>query len=1043
MGPTDAAGQAADADRRSIVRRCVLLGALLVAAASLAILGRLDATVSAMHVAGRPAYGVSDLIPYADRTSTNGEHAVETWRLYDCSVGSRVSGCERQLQPDNRSDAFSRRAQDAVVHYHRAASIARAYVVVDGFFIVSYAIILGLWCWWLWTALEGAAAHTRQRALRSIVGIAGVLTVVLVAADVVEDVFQCLLISGGRQHSEYWIAAVVKLLAAVVVLSSLVVATVGVWMENRQGVVNAREALAIVRAQLLAVALFALGLIGPGPLSVLADQSTDVLRGWVDGVSVPVAGTVCTVWLSFTVLITGRWLLASDRDRDRISGRPLQLGFAAGGGAAGLVLLVAGVMGGNRAAAALGLVAGLVALFTLPAQGLEAGDLVHVGRERSRVPMLLAAVPPLALGVALMRAEVADIAYTGHAGLLPYAIVALGVAFQAAGWVMVGLAHPAADETAGRWWRILGPAWCLGTLAAVLFVAYRISQNPWRIGEFVGTIAIVALFLTALASALTLLVYASERLDPPGAFIVLGFRRTPVLALVVLVAVAGASAGNGGYHRVRLLGDAAADTDVAPIDAFNRWADAAAKTTGDSEHAIPMVFVAASGGGIKAAYWTSLVLSCVFEARSDIRACSGFSSAGSRERSFFAGSGASGGSVGLAEYAAAQTLGTNAPADWVTRRLGGDYVSPTVAWGLFFDLPHALFGLPDEGKDRAVVLDQAWRRAWVDSRESGVQSLVWGTGSAVNRRSNRRPLARGLLTTFQAPGSADTEPLLLLNGTSVQDGCRFAASPLTEPRSAGPQGAASDGDTLEPDRCVALQTLASRGTAAFGITKYLRSYLCPGQDVRLSTAGLLSARFPYVSPSGRLAAGCSGPGTESQPAYVVDGGYFDNSGGSAVSDLYDALQPEIAERNARAAASGGPCIVPMFVYIDSHYFLPTGPRPDTPPPEGTVPLATLAAAHGAHDTAGAQQAALAFLRDRVPGGEVATTSSADDPLQRFVVFAPRGHPGSEAPLGWSLSSVAKDDLLTQLALSGSQLETISHWFDPNLKCEAPPAQPAQ
>jgi hypothetical protein len=48
----------------------------------------------------------------------------------------------------------------------------------------------------------------------------------------------------------------------------------------------------------------------------------------------------------------------------------------------------------------------------------------------------------------------------------------------------------------------------------------------------------------------------------------------------------------------------------------------------------------------------------------------------------------------------------------------------------------------------------------------------------------------------------------------------------------------------------------------------------PGQDMRLSTAVILGARFPYVSPAGRIGNN-----------YFVDGGYFDNSGAGAVHEM--------------------------------------------------------------------------------------------------------------------------------------------------------------
>lgn len=49
-------------------------------------------------------------------------------------------------------------------------------------------------------------------------------------------------------------------------------------------------------------------------------------------------------------------------------------------------------------------------------------------------------------------------------------------------------------------------------------------------------------------------------------------------------------------------------------------------------------------------------------------------------------------------------------------------------------------------------------------------------------------------------------------------------------------------------------------------------------DIRLSTAAILSSRFPYVSPAGKVF-----------DRYFVDGGYFDNSGAGTVLELIQEL----------------------------------------------------------------------------------------------------------------------------------------------------------
>jgi hypothetical protein len=61
-------------------------------------------------------------------------------------------------------------------------------------------------------------------------------------------------------------------------------------------------------------------------------------------------------------------------------------------------------------------------------------------------------------------------------------------------------------------------------------------------------------------------------------------------------------------------------------------------------------------------------------------------------------------------------------------------------------------------------------------------------------------------------------------------------------------------------------------------------------DIHLSTASILGARFPYISPAGRIDQWLS-PTQRVKPSdsllvhYFVDGGYFDNSGAGVVQEM--------------------------------------------------------------------------------------------------------------------------------------------------------------
>ena len=218
----------------------------------------------------------------------------------------------------------------------------------------------------------------------------------------------------------------------------------------------------------------------------------------------------------------------------------------------------------------------------------------------------------------------------------------------------------------------------------------------------------------------------------------------------------------------------------------------------------------------------------------------------------FALSGISGGSVGFATYAAhlAERADLGSQKDWIDSRLDRDFLSPTVSWTLFVELPQSLLRFKHP-IDTAEVLERSWETAWGEGK------------------------ARGTWRLFELWRSRHAVPLLLLNGTSVEDGCRFNGSVLDasvetaakktpqgpakvrfhDCRATGPFDDTPSGTgTEEPGTQVLLPK------SVLGATRDLADFVCgrSGQqlDVPLATVAILSARFPYVSPSGRVERRC-------------------------------------------------------------------------------------------------------------------------------------------------------------------------------------------
>jgi hypothetical protein len=480
--------------------------------------------------------------------------------------------------------------------------------------------------------------------------------------------------------------------------------------------------------------------------------------------------------------------------------------------------------------------------------------------------------------------------------------------------------------------------------------------------------------------------------------------------------------------------------------AWEAWRDAQptpTATPGGERPAVPLVVVAASGGGIRAATWTALAMRCLFEGQHAVRddgtptnCPAGDPASPARTGSVLLASGISGSSLGLAAFAAHLNTQNDTTADWVDR-LKGDYVSSQLAWQLLVEVPRSL--LHFRAQDRAEVIERSWEQGW-----DGVQASGGGN-----------PLAQGLLATQLAPGRAGRVPLLLLNGDSVYDGCWLLASALDEGLRAFPDP--NDESTKALERPVDCQNLdpytANRrardrsgkppvrfaaGGSLPGVVD-VADFLCTTpdgrarQDLRLSTAALLSARFPEVSPAGRLQF-CDERRQGSPPRnkFVLDGGIIEGSASEAALAAWEQLRPLIEAHNA---AGDTPCLVPFFVQLDNDYLVSTNETAQRPPNQLQAPLqASSAAGRGSRAQRIRLATALAFSGATVGSVEVHGPDGA--PLTtRYERLVPLGHPGPQASLGWALSTQTQHDLENQLHQENrAAVQTIRGWLTGKLTC---------
>jgi hypothetical protein len=566
--------------------------------------------------------------------------------------------------------------------------------------------------------------------------------------------------------------------------------------------------------------------------------------------------------------------------------------------------------------------------------------------------------------------------------------------------------------------------------------------TPW-----LGGIGVLSLMLVLLSfTGAGLIMVTDHGVHPvPPLFRALSLRRLPVMSLLgIWFLLAALLPPEEGTHDVRLVAATGSEW-VPPVarranlaldphvrtgeklaDAFDQWrydhcllpymAPPAPPT---QRRAVPLILVASAGGGIRSAAWTTYVLDRTFSYGKDASsgACappadgSSTESPAPRDSSWiFAGSGISGGSVGLSIFAARQgtydargltasDFGVPAPdpetapgraagservRGWVRDQIGRDAVAAPLGWLLLVEAPWSLFRFPLD-RDRAAILEETWDRSW------------WPPMPDESGNEGSRPPY-----FFELRQRAPTLPLLILNGASVESGCRFNTSVL----------AASGRKRNEPSqRCLAPRDLHAAPGSLFGTDGDLVQFMCANKDLRLSTAALLSARFPVISPSGRLTQvqDCAaepeqqGVGTRT---YLVDGGYHEGSAAATVLELWNALAPLVDEHNSDAAAPA--FIIPFLMQIDNGYGEPAAPGTVPSYPQILVPLVTVTGSFSAGSERARQAAQIAFQHEYKINSLAQCYNG-----ERYAHFALRAHPGPSAPLGWTLSDVAFDDLVDQ------------------------------
>lgn len=323
-------------------------------------------------------------------------------------------------------------------------------------------------------------------------------------------------------------------------------------------------------------------------------------------------------------------------------------------------------------------------------------------------------------------------------------------------------------------------------------------------------------------------------------------------------------------------------------------------------------------------------------------------------RHLFAISGVSGGSVGAALYAnALDPAGNN---DTIVERIDAmfepDHLAPVLAAMLFPDTTQRFYPWPVPAWDRALGLE-----------------LSFSDGGEAKQPVS---LESSFHTTQQGP-------FLVLNTTDVTSGRRFLLSPFRF------ESDATFHEPLRPE-----------------------SEPRPSQDVRFSTAAVMSARFPLISPYAFF------NGTPAQrERRSVDGGYYDNSGAVTAEEIVAALNQELKARGLDGQAEVNPIAI---VNRSSFLRVPASDsQPSTPEVSARKPLLKFSLLETLFTTREAR------LAKTLSDYGVRCGKAGDNglcitlqPTYRIANVPRRAQTVRSIPLGWTLSCQARAFISSQL-----------------------------
>jgi hypothetical protein len=566
-----------------------------------------------------------------------------------------------------------------------------------------------------------------------------------------------------------------------------------------------------------------------------------------------------------------------------------------------------------------------------------------------------------------------------------------------------------------RSWLLCFAGLCLGL--AIVFYVFLILRRRWWVGEAkqekvehvsdLGRTTRIVVRLMLAASLLLFIVFAIAPVAVAqglGMGTILFFAATswiglgsllvyfggrwqfPLITLLILLALVFSFLNDNHIIRTSPPQEV---TRADVIQSFKTWYALAEKNDGAGAlH--PLFIVATEGGGIRAAYWTGIVLGAIQDANPNFAP------------HLFAISGVSGGSLGGAVFDA--LLAEPNPAafkfqDKAHAILSQDFLSPTLAAMLYPDMVQRFLPFPIPSFDRGRALEMGWEKGWRDAM------------------GNDRFAAS--FVELWKPGPREWMPALFLNGTSVEKGNRIITSNLRL-------------TTVFLDAEDAADKLAGHSLPATKAACHLP----------LSTASHMSARFTFVSPAGRFPDG----------SHIVDGGYFENSAATTALEIATRIKDvcsvgKITNVDVKVIMiSNDPRKGSLSIAPAKPAPEPAGPKLSQPQTkqgqflgEVTAPLYTLLNTRNARGTYA--QKAIGREQRRFKAGVVTAPSENEltQPRTKDIVYFRLHDTKVPLPLGWMLSAAAAQAMRDQLRLDDDVVQN-GEAMDEILK-SLPPASP--